>query len=409
MGGPIVFNGNPFSLNDDTDFTVASGTCLNASLAIGQTCTTGAINFAPASDGPKAVTVTITPAFGTSSPFTLSGTGTFGFSWNAAGFGSCTGGTGTWNYSTWSPTTGCGVTAQSRTGTCAVTALSGTETQVVTCVRSDGTVVANSNCTGTAPATSAACTPSTGFSCSAEGALTQAVTLTNGCDYSWNAGSFVTCTGGSSTWTYTSWTPAVGSACTTALSQTRTGTCTATANSGSATRAVTCQDQNGDVVAMSNCSGTAPAATETCTPTAGSCGTEGALTQTVSDLSTCSYSWHASGFGACTGGTGAWAYSNWTPTCGVGPTTQTRTGSCAGTTNSGQESQTVTCVRTDGTVVANSFCTGTAPAASAACTPTTGFSCGTEGLLTQKVTLTNKCTTQTTCVVSPTNTCAVTP
>jgi hypothetical protein len=123
-------------------------------------------------------------------------------------------------------------------------------------------------------------------------------------------------------------------------------------------------------------------------------------------LSTCSYSWHASGFSACTGGTAAWAYSSWTPTCGIGPTTQTRSGSCNGALNSGHATQTVTCVRTDNAVVANSFCTGSAPATSQTCTPTTG--CGVEAILTQKVTLVNKCQAAPVCVPSTTNTCATT-
>ena len=404
-GGPVSFDGAAGATSSDSaDFSVG-GSCANTTLLAGQSCTVS-VTFHPTTTGSLSANIGVAPTSGSGTTFTASGTGTITYGWVAGGFGSCTGGSGTWSYGSWAPTTGCGAVTQTESATCNVTLNSGTATQTVTCQDGNGNVVANSNCTGTEPPTSESCTPSTGYSCGTEAPTAQTVTLTNGCNYTWNTGSFSACTGGASTWTYTSWTPAVGSACTTAFNQTRTGTCTATPNSGSETRTVTCQDQNGDVVDNSNCTGTVPVVTETCTPTAGACGTEGALSQTVSDLSTCSYSWHASGFGACTGGTGAWAYLSWTPTCGVGPTTQTRTGTCAGTTNSGQQSQTVTCVRTDGTVVANSFCTGTAPATSAACTPTAGFSCGMEGTLTQKVTLTNKCTTQTACVVSPANTCA---
>jgi len=47
--GEVIFDANPFSLNDNTDFTVAAGTCANATLAIGQSCTSGAIAFSPVS------------------------------------------------------------------------------------------------------------------------------------------------------------------------------------------------------------------------------------------------------------------------------------------------------------------------------------------------------------------------
>lgn len=316
------------------------------------------------------------------------------FSWKASGFGACTGGTGTWTYTSWTPASGCGTVSQSRTGTCSVNTNSGIQTQTVSCVRSDGATVDNNNCSANSePALTQACTPTSGFSCGAEAALTQSVTLTNACTYSWVGGNWSACTGGAGAWQYTQWTPAVGSACTNSLVQTRSGTCVATANSGSQSRPVTCQDQNGNVVAGSLCSGTALPTTQSCTPTTGfSCGTEGALSQTVADTSTCSYSWTTGAWSACTGGSGAWQYSAWTPSCGVGPTTQTRTATCAATAASGSQTRSVACTRTDGTVVANGLCSGAAPAASATCTPSTGFSCGTQGTLAQKVTLTKPCT-----------------
>jgi hypothetical protein len=217
------------------------------------------------------------------------------------------------------------------------------------------------------------------------------VTLANGCSYNWVAGSYGVCTGGTAAWTYSAWTPAAGTSCTTNLAQTRTGTCQQAVNSGTATRSVTCQDNNGNVVASSNCTGAQPATSGACTPTNVSCGTEGALSQSVSDLSSCSYSWTASAWGVCSGGVGNWTYSGWTPTCGIGPTTQTRTGTCVAAANGGSQARTVACSRSDGTVMANSYCTGAAPPTLQACTATTGFSCGAEGLLSQKVTLTNRC------------------
>lgn len=91
------------------------------------------------------------------------------------------------------------------------------------------------------------------------------------------------------------------------------------------------------------------------------------------------------------GGSGVWAYSAWTPTCGVGPTTQTRTGTCAAKASSGLQSRSVNCARSDGATVDASNCTGAAPVTNQPCTPASGFSCGTEGALAQKVTLTTAC------------------
>lgn len=323
---------------------------------------------------------------------TVSDYSTCTYGWKASGFGTCAGGSGTWTYASWSPTSGCGTVNQTRTSVCTANPNSGTQAQLVSCLRSDGATVADGLCDASSqPARSQACTPSS-VSCGAPAPLSQALTLTNACSYSWVGGNWSACTGGAGMWQYTQWTPAVGSACTNSLAQTRSGTCVATSNSGTQSRMVSCQDQNGNVVDSSLCSGTALPATQSCTPTTGfSCGTQGALSQVVSDTSTCSYSWSSGDWSACTGGNGTWSYSAWAPSCGVGSTTQTRTGSCLANTSSGSQTRVVACTRTDGTTVASSFCTGTAPASTQSCTPTVNFSCGAESPLAQKVMLTKPC------------------
>jgi hypothetical protein len=121
------------------------------------------------------------------------------------------------------------------------------------------------------------------------------------------------------------------------------------------------------------CSGTPPTgASQSCTPSSPSCGPK-VTSQTVADTSTCSYSWTAGGFGACSAD-GSWSYV-WTPTTGCGDVTQT-VASATCSAGTGTQTQTVSCKRSDGTSVASSFCTGAPPAASQSCTgsqaPTVG-------------------------------------
>ena len=287
-----------------------------------------------------------------------------------ADYSSCT---YSWQMSAWS----------APSNTCSSNA---TETRTGTCLRSDGTQVASSYCSGvTEPATS------------------QTVADYSTCTYTWEPGSWSACSGGSGTWSYTAWSPAAGSACTASLNQTRTGTCNVTADSGSESRTVTCQRSDGTTVSGSYCTSSEPATSQACTPSSVDCGTEEPLTQTVSDYGGCSYSWQASGFGACVGGTGTWEYTAWSPTCGSGTFTQTRTASCVPNSNSATQTQTVTCLRSDGTTVAGSYCpTSSEPAASQACTPSSGYSCGTEAPLSQQVTMNTVCmAAMTACVPNP--------
>ena len=435
--------------------------------------------------------------------------GTF-YTWGTGSWGSCTGGAGTWSYSAWSPATGTYCTSsltQTRTASCSPNSGTGTQIRDVYCKNSYGTVVANSYCdAATEPVSSESCTPTSGYSCGTEGPTTQTVadyggctyawitsawsapssscsssateTRTvscqrsdgtivadsycsastepassqtvsdyNGCTYSWQTSSWGSCTGGSGTWNYTSWSPATGTYCTSSLTQTRTASCTANVDSGSQTRSVSCLRSDGTTVPDTDCSGTAPASSESCTPTSYSCGTEGTTTQTVADYggctyawitsawsapssscsssatetrtvscqrsdgtivadsycsastepassqtvavySACTYSWQISAWSTCTGGSGTWSYSSWSPTAGTYCTSalsQTRTATCNVTSDSGSQTRTVTCLRSDGTTVPDSDCSGTTPSTSEFCTPTSGYSCGTEGATTQTV------------------------
>ena len=251
-----------------------------------------------------------------------------------------------------------------------------TQTRSVQCESSSGQVVDSANCTAPEPAT------------------TRTAADYSGCQYSWNTGSWGSCTGGSGTWAYTAWSPTAGTYCTSALNQTRTGTCSITTGSGAQTRTVTCLRSDGTTVASSYCSNTQaePATSQACTPTSVNCGTEAALSRTEPDYGGCTYSWQASGFGACVGGTGTWNYTAWTPTCGIGTFTQTRSGTCNPNAGSATQTQTVSCQRSDGTTVADTYCsTSTEPALSQACTPSSGYSCGTEAALNQSVTMNSVC------------------
>ena len=388
------------------------------------------------------------------------------YSWSSGNWGACSGGSGTWQYSSWTPATGSACTSslsQTRTASCVANSGSGSQSRTETCMRSDGTAVSSSYCSGTAePATSESCTPSSGFSCGTEGATSQSVpdystcnynwqmsawsapsstcsttatetrtgtclrsdgtTVPNSdcsgvtepatsqtvtdlstCKYTWEPGSWSACSGGSGTWSYTAWSPAAGTYCTASLNQTRTGTCNVTADSGSESRTVTCQRSDGTTVSGSYCTSAEPATSQACTPSSVDCGTEEPLTQTVSDYGGCSYSWQASGFGACVGGTGTWEYTAWSPTCGAGTFTQTRSASCVPNSDSATQTQTVTCLRSDGTTVADSYCpTSSEPPVSQACTPSSGYNCGTEAPISQQATMNTVCmAAMTTCVPNP--------
>ena len=289
-------------------------------------------------------------------------------------------------------TNGCGYVWQAGnwsapSSTCS---LSATETRSVVCVRGDGSTMPDSFCAGqTKPDTS------------------QTLAVSSGCPYQWALADWGSCTGGTFGWQYSAWAPP--SVCGEVTQESRTATgCSATPDSGSASRSVTCVKQSdGTTVANSNCAGlpalgSQPSPTETCTPQVtgnSQCGVPGPLSQNSSLTDGCfgiSFKWVQSGFGGCTGGTAAWQYTDWAPfvpASGCGVFSQTRNGSCTQTLNSGTATQSISCVGNDGKTYPNGVCSalvGAAPPTSEACTPT-AVSCGTEAVLTQNVTLTDQC------------------
>lgn len=399
-------------------FLVNSGTCTSGTTT--SPCTFS-VSFKPNATGSLSATVTVTSEVYNCShggpcewlthtaTVGVSGTGLvpYTYSWYASGWGACTGGTGTWNYGAWSaPNSYCSVNATETRSTtsCVANADTGSQNQIVYCRRSDGTQVANSYCSGSAPASSQACTPTSGYSCGTP-VTSQTVSSLTGCQYNWIQGTWSACTGASAAWSYTAWSPAASSACTASLTQTRSGTCNIVQGSGSQTETPTCQRSDNTIVPNSDCpAASEPPTTQACTPTSNSvCGQE-SLTRTITDAySGCTYNWQASGFGACVGGTGTWNYTPWSPTCGTGTFTQTRSGSCSPNASSATQTQTVTCVRSDGTTEPSSDCSSsTEPAASQACTPSSGYACGTEGALNQQVTMNTVCmAAMTACVPDP--------
>ena len=146
-----------------------------------------------------------------------------------------------------------------------------TQSRAVSCrVDQTGAISPDANCTGSKPAVS------------------QSVADYSGCTYGWQA---------------SSWSDP-GASCTASETQ---------------TRAVSCRRSDGTSVSSSNCSGTAPAST-----------------QTVADYSGCTYSWQA----------GSWSDPG------------------ASCTASETQTRPVSCLRSDGTNVSGSNCSGTAPASS---------------------------------------------
>jgi len=189
----------------------------------------------------------------------------------------------------------------------------------------------------------------------------------------------MTATGYTYSWTTSGWTPSVQTACSSSFLQTRT---------------VSCRRNDGVTVDNSFC-------------TSGSMPTDN---QTIEAFGGCTYSWQLGDFGACVGGYGSWSYTNWTPTCGVGLTTQTRSGSCTVTTGSGIQTETVSCLRSDGVLVDTSNCPSPQPSVSQPCTPAAGFSCGPEAVLSQQTVLAARCPGAG-CTPDPTNGvfCLITP
>ena len=235
---------------------------------------------------------------------------------------------------------------------CSSTCSTGIQTRTVTCEDSGGNVVPDSNCIGVKPPSSQPCTG------------------TSTCV--WVAGSFGSCS------------PVCGVP-------------------SSAFRSVECQDASGNVLAESNCTGTKPVTETACTfsPSANA-GPNDATNP--SEIQTRDCVWHESPWGACSetcsnigagqetrtvncvrddngnsdGDSGETDVNDSlctsskpteTQSCTNGPYAwhESGFGQCSETCGGGTQTQTVTCQRPDGAVVADCFCSGTKPAETQAC------------------------------------------
>lgn len=111
------------------------------------------------------------------------------------------------------------------------------------------------------------------------------------------------------------------------------------------------------------------------------------------------YAWDEGAPGPCTGGSGIWITSDWTPTTGCGSVVQVRTASCAVTEGSGIRVSEARCVRQDGIPVEDRFCSGDKPESFVqSCTPTGSAACGPAPATSQVVSM-NECG----CVPDPAN------
>ncbi len=214
-------------------------------------------------------------------------------------------------------------------GVCSTGCGIGSQSRTITCVRSDGLASADEQCTEPKPATSGSCTDFTG------------------CTFAWKTGSF--------------------------------GSCVAACGSSTQSRSVWCERSDGATVEGTLCGGGEPAATASCT-----------------DYSTCTYSWQTSAYGSCAAACGSstqsrsvWCQRSDGATvegtfCGGGQPASSAScddystcsytwmtdpfGACSTSCGSGTQSRTVYCRRSDGTTVGDASCNaGAKPATSQAC------------------------------------------
>ena len=210
----------------------------------------------------------------------------------------------------------------------------------------------------------------------------------------WVGSGYGSCSGGTGLWTEGAWAPETGCG---SYTQTRTVSCIADPDSGMQTQAATCQGPGSTALPDSACEASVGAkpASQVCTPAVNDalCGAslKPAASQPGAGGGSCAYAWHASGFGACTGGSGQWTPGPWTPVIGCGATAQTRSETCAFTAGSGSQAQTVTCQASDGTAAADSQCAGVKPATMQGCTPTDPAVCGPALSLSQTSQFSNGC------------------
>lgn len=255
-----------------------------AALSPGGSCTIS-VTFKPAVVATYASTLTIANnGQGGSASVSLSGTGTPQYTYD-------------WAAGAWSTPAACGTS---------------TQTRAVSCERSDGTTVADANCTGTKPLTSqsatdySSCTYAFSYGSwntpAACGAVTQTRTAT--CKRS----DGTTVANSSCGTPVTSRASTDYSDCTYTSNLGSWGSCSASCGGGTQSRTASCTRSDGASAALSSCG--SPATSQACNTQA------------------CSYTY-------------AFSYGSWSTPAGCGSVTQTRTASC---------------VRSDGATVANSFC-----------------------------------------------------
>jgi len=125
--------------------------------------------------------------------------------------------------------------------------------------------------------------------------------------------------------------------------------CSTACGAGTQSRSVECRNTGGLGVEGSYCSDTPPSTSQACT-----------------EVSGCSFSWTYSDWGSCDASP-SWAsfgsYGSCSRSCGGGQKCRYR--SCQN--NGGTQTRTAQCRRSDGTTVANSYCSGT-PLTSRSCT-----------------------------------------
>ncbi len=268
-------------------------------------------------------------------------------------------------------TTGCTYTASNPTvyGSCSTTCGTGTQTaSVFTCTRSDGTVVAQSYCTAPTKActsTSSCIVHDTYGACSTTcGTGTQSLnsgwTCTDSAGHAAPSTSYCTAPAATQSCTATSTCTYIP-----VLTSIVWGACSTTCGTGTQTATTyLCLRSDGTVQAQGNC----PAPTQACTSTSncvahatyGTCSTTcGAGTEPLNSGWTCTDSaGHAApSTSYCTAPASTTACTNYGG-CTYTASNPTVYGSCSTTCGNGsQTATTFVCTRSDGVVVAQSYCT----------------------------------------------------
>lgn len=270
------------------------------------------------------------------------------YSWVSDVWWSCDA-TPTWSWWSgwWSCSLSCGWGTQDRTRTCINTWWN--QNRTVTCQRTDGTIVADSNCIEPKPNETQACSEwCTGNASESQSCNTQACFT-----YSWDIASWWSCDA-NPMWTWWSGWSGCSVSCG-GWTQSRTRSCTNT--DGNETRSVTCLRSDGATVADSFCTEPKPNETQACS---NSCTGTASESQSCNTHSCYTYSWYTSAWWSCSGeGTSPWSW--WSCNCA----TSTRSRPIYSTPWS--QSRSVYCQRSDGASVSDVYCAWGKPSSSQSC------------------------------------------